>query len=81
MSLSEIANAISQAIYFVIDVILEIAFVGDGLGAVLVLLTIFVAFVLMWAWTQHLVTEIVLDIREWRERREAMKDAQNSQMP
>ena len=74
MSLSVIGNAISQAIYFVID-----AFVADGLGAVLVLLTIFVAFVLMWAWTQYLVTEIVQDIREWRQKREAMNDAPNAQ--
>ncbi len=81
MSLSETGNAISQAIYFVIDVILEIVFIRDGLVAVLGFLTIFVAFVLMWAWTQHLITETALKIRERSQRRNGLKDTQDAQMP
>ncbi len=32
----------------------------------------------MWAWTQYLVTETGQNIREWWQKRKAMKDVQNA---
>ena len=66
MSLFEVISA-------VINTILDLTFLGDGLAAALGLIGIFVALVIMWAWTQHLVTEAALDIREWRQKRQTMK--------
>jgi hypothetical protein len=71
MSLGEIFGAISV----LVNAILDLAFFGDGLATVLGFIGIFVAVVLMWSWTQYLVTEALLDIRGWRQKRQAMKDA------
>ena len=57
-----------------VTAILELTFFGDGLTAVLGLTGIFILLVLVWAWTQYFVTEAAQDFREWRLRREAMKD-------
>jgi hypothetical protein len=65
-----------EAINALVKAILDLTFFGDGLAAVLGFIGIFVAIVLMWSWTQYLVTETVLDFREWRQKRKAMKDAQ-----
>jgi hypothetical protein len=54
-----------------IHAVLDLTFTGEGLAAVLGFIGIFVAVVLMWGWTQYLVTEIALDIREWRQKRKA----------
>lgn len=78
MSLWEIGRAISEAIYVIIDAILRFTFIGDGLAAVLGFITLFVAFVLMWAWIQYLVTETGQNIREWWQKRKAMKDVQSA---
>jgi hypothetical protein len=67
-----------EALNFIITATLDLTFSGDGLAAVLGFIGIFVAFVLMWGWTQYLVTEIVQDIMEWRQKRKAIKDAQNA---
>ena len=66
-----------EAINAVITAILDLTFFGEGLAAVLGFVGIFVAVVLMWSWTQYFVTEAVLDIRGWRQKRQAMKDARN----
>jgi hypothetical protein len=67
MSLREIFEAINA----LITAILDLTFFGDGPAIVLGLIGISVAIVLMWAWTQYLVTEIALDIREWRQKPKA----------
>lgn len=59
MSLGEIFGAISV----LVNAILDLAFFGDGLATVLGFIGVFVAVVLMWSWTQYLVTEALLDIR------------------
>ena len=66
-----------EAITAIITAILDLTFTGDGLAAVLKFIGMFVAFVLMWGWTQYLVTEAALDIREWRQKRKAIKNARN----
>ena len=62
-----------EALDALVTAILDLTFFGDGLGAVLGFIGIFVAVVLMWSWTQYFVTEAVLDLREWRQKRQAMK--------
>jgi drug/metabolite transporter superfamily protein YnfA len=69
MSLVEIGGAIPEAIYPFIDAVVDFTFTGNGLAAVLGFIGIFVAFALTWASAQ--------DIREWRQKRRAMKDAPN----
>lgn len=81
MSLRETGRAISEVIYAFINAILEYPFMGDGLAAALGFIVIFVAFAVMWAWTQYLVTETAQDIREWWQKRKVMKDVQNAQRP
>ena len=71
MWLSEILVGINA----VITGILDLTFFGDGLATVLGFIGIFIAFVLMWGWTQYLVTEIALDIRDWWQKRKVLKDA------
>ena len=67
-----------EIINVIITAILDLTFFGEGLAAVLGFIGIFVAVVLMWSWTQYLVTEIVRDFREWSQKRKAMKDVQNA---
>ena len=64
-----------EAINAVVTGILDLTFFGDGLAAVLGFIGIFVPFVLMWSWSQYFVTEATQDIREWRQKRQAMKAA------
>ena len=67
-----------EIINVIMTAILDLTFFGEGLAAVLGFIGIFVAVVLMWSWTQYFVTEAVLDIRGWRQKRKAIKDAQNA---
>ena len=67
-----------EIINVIMTAILDLTFFGEGLAAVLGFIGIFVAVVLMWSWTQYLVTEIVRDFREWSQKRKAMKDVQNA---
>jgi hypothetical protein len=64
-----------EAINALVTAILNLTFFGDGLASVLGFIGIFVPVVLMWSWTQYFVTEAALDIREWQQKRKAMKDA------
>ena len=58
-----------EAINALVTAVLDLTFFGDGMAAVLGFIGIFVAVVLMWSWSQYLVTEVVLDIRGWRQKR------------
>ena len=64
-----------EAINALVTAILNLTFFGDGLANVLGFIGIFVAIVLWWSWTQYLVTEAVLDITEWRQKRKAVRAA------
>ena len=67
-----------EEITFIITSILDLTFSGDGLAAALGFFGISVALALMWGWTQYLVTETIQDLREWRQKRKAIKDLQNA---
>jgi hypothetical protein len=62
-----------EATNALVTAILDLTFFGHGLTRVLGFIGLFVALVLMWSWTQYLVTEVILDFREWRQKREAIK--------
>ena len=64
-----------EALNFIIKAILDLTFFGEGMATVLGFIGIFVAIVLWWSWTQYLVTEAVLDITEWRQKRKAVRAA------